>query len=68
MNNRMLNDADLDAVSGGQPMSCAGAVSMANLYMSLSTVHYALGDDAGGAKFGGKSVSILHNICGTGGK
>ena len=56
--NNQINDTDLDIVSGGAPLSCEGSHLMSVVYTALSSVHFAMGDTAGGYSYGGQAIGV----------
>ena len=62
MNNlRDLNDAELEAVSGG--MDCSAAIVVARIYQSTGNVFKGLGDYVGAAEYYNMARGILVGGC-----
>lgn len=59
---RKLNDAELEAVSGG--MTCETAHMVADIYKLTSTALYGLGQPIMGAYYGGLASGVIAGGCG----
>ena len=58
---RELNDAELEAVSGG--MTCETAVVVANIHQMTAIALGVLGDGAGANYFGGLADGVMMGGC-----
>jgi hypothetical protein len=59
---RELNDAELEAVSGG--MTCQTAKIVADIHRLTSEALYGLGNPIGGAYYGGLASGVTSGGCG----
>ena len=58
MNNQILNDEALDVVTGGAPMSCSTADTVAHVLHTLAVVNYACGNTSQANAYDSQSVGI----------